>query len=160
MPLITDRPLKSISRELEILKQDLNIKIPPKKFDRNILIATWNIRAFGDLTRKWISKGKDSPKRDLHSVLCIAEILSRFDVIAIQEVKSNIRALRDTMKVLGNHWGLILTDVTRGDAGNGERMAYLFDTRRVQLSGLACELVVPKEELGKIGADALQEQYD
>ena len=159
MPLITDRPLKSISQELELLQQDLNIKIPPKKFDRNILIATWNIRAFGDLTRKWISKGKDSPKRDLHSVLCIAEILSRFDVIAIQEVKSNIRALRDTMKILGNHWGLILTDVTRGSAGNGERMAYLFDTRRVQLSGLACELVVPKEELGKIGEDALQEQF-
>jgi len=73
------------------------------------------------------------------------EIISRFDVIALQEVKSNIRALRDTMKVLGNHWGLILTDVTRGDAGNGERMAYLFDTRRVQLSGLACELVVPNK---------------
>ena len=63
------------------------------------------------------------------------------------------------MKVLGNHWGLILTDVTRGSAGNGERMAYLFDTRRVQLSGLACELVVPKEKLTKIGVDALQEQF-
>ena len=49
--------------------------------------------------------------------------------------------------------------MTRGDAGNGERMAYLFDTRRIQLSGLACELVVPKEELGKIGTDALQEQF-
>jgi len=159
MPLITDRPLKSITQELELLQQDLNIKIPPKKLDRNILIATWNLRAFGDLTRKWISKKDDSPKRDLHSVLCIAEILSRFDVIAIQEVKSNIRALRDTMKVLGNHWGLILTDVTRGSAGNGERMAYLFDTRRVQLSGLACELVVPKEELGKIGVNALEEQF-
>lgn len=159
MPHITDRPIKSISKELEFLKQDLDSKIPPKKLDRNILIATWNIRAFGNLTRKWISREEDSPKRDLHSILCIAEILSRFDVIAIQEVKSNIRALRDTMKVLGNHWGLILTDVTRGSAGNGERMAYLFDTRRVQLSGLACELVVPKEKLTKIGVDALQEQF-
>ena len=147
MPHITDRPIKSISKELEFLKQDLDSKIPPKKLDRNILIATWNIRAFGNLTRKWISRGEDSPKRDLHSILCIAEILSRFDVIAIQEVKSNIRALRDTMKVLGNHWGLILTDVTRGSSGNGERMAYLFDTRRVQLSGLACELVVPSTHL-------------
>ena len=54
MPHITDRPIKSISKELEFLKQDLDSKIPPKKLDRNILIATWNIRAFGNLTRKWI----------------------------------------------------------------------------------------------------------
>ncbi|MCX2682063.1 hypothetical protein OOZ15_19080 [Galbibacter sp. EGI 63066] len=55
----------------------------------------------------------------------MAEIISRFDVIAIQEVKANIRALRDTLKVLGSNWSLILTDVAKGDSGNGERMAYL-----------------------------------
>jgi hypothetical protein len=27
----------------------------PKKADRNLLIATWNLREFGDLTRKWDS---------------------------------------------------------------------------------------------------------
>lgn len=159
MALITDKPLKSIQEEIFFLKKDLKNNIPEKKLDQNILIATWNLRAFGDLTRKWISKEGDSPKRDLHSILCIAEIISKFDVIALQEVKSNIRALRDTLKVLGNHWGLILTDVTRGSAGNGERMAYLFDTRRVQLSGLACELVVPKEQLNNIAEDALKEQF-
>jgi len=42
-------------------------------------------------------------------------------------------------------WSLILTDVTRGDAGNDERLAFVFDTRRVQLSGLAAELVVPTD---------------
>jgi len=159
MPLITDFPPKNILAELSSLKDDLNRKIPEKKLDRNILIATWNLRAFGNLTRKWKSEKGDSPKRDMHSILCIAEIISRFDVIALQEVKSNIRALRDTMKILGKNWGLILTDVTRGSAGNGERMAYLFDTRRIQLSGLACELVVPKEQLKKIGKDALEEQF-
>lgn len=29
----------------------------------------------------------------------------------------------------------------RGDPGNGERLGFLFDTQRVKLSGLACELV-------------------
>ena len=58
-----------------------------------------------------------------------------------------------------HEYTLLIDDVTRGSAGNGERMAYLFDTRRVQLSGLACELVVPKEQLKKIGADALQQQF-
>ncbi len=159
MPKITDLPPKYVRTELEKLRETLNIYIPPKRLDQNLLIATWNIRAFGNLTRKWTSSGDDSPKRDLQSALTIAEVLSRFDVIAVQEIKANIRAFRDTLKVLGGDWGFILTDVTKGDAGNGERMGFLFDTRRVKLSGLASELVVPKEWLDEITPSALQNQF-
>jgi hypothetical protein len=35
----------------------------------------------------------------------------------------------------------------------------VFDNRRLQPSGLACELVVPPEWLGKIGQDALRRQF-
>lgn len=159
MPSILEIPPVDVIENLQLLSYDLDSKIPFKKLDKNLLIATWNIRAFGNLTREWSSGLKDSPKRDMHSILCIAEIISRFDVIAIQEVKANIRALRDTLKVLGNNWSLILTDVNKGDSGNGERMAYLFDTRRVSLSGLACELVVPNEWYGTIDSGALNEQF-
>lgn len=158
MSTLTEIP-SDIAAELEALSQDLNLKIPPKKLEKNILIATWNIRAFGDLTKKWQSEKDDSPKRDWHALACIAEILSRFDVIAVQEVKSNLRALRHTLKILGDHYSLILTDVNRGDVGNGERMAYIFDTRRVQLSGLACELVVPDEWKTTISESSLKEQF-
>lgn len=158
MPTLTEIPA-DIAAELEALSSDLNLKIPPKKLEKNILIATWNIRAFGDLTKKWQSEKEDSPKRDWHALACIAEILSRFDVIAIQEVKANLRALRHTLKLLGDHYSLILTDVNRGDAGNDERMAYIFDTRRVQLSGLACELVVPDEWRSTISESSLKEQF-
>lgn len=159
MPTVFDTPPAHIRKELSELKNDLDNKIPAKKLDRNLLIASWNIRSFGNLTRKWESTEDDSPRRDLQSVMCIAEILSRFDVIALQEVKANIRALRDTLKVLGENWSMILTDVNKGDAGNGERMAYIFDTRRVKLSGLAAELVVPKEWLSEIDGDAFDEQF-
>ncbi len=160
MTTILSNPPSSVLENLQLLESDLDSKIPFKKLDKNLLIATWNIRSFGSLTRKWNSDNEDSPKRDLHSILCIAAIIKRFDVIAIQEVKANIRALRDTLKVLGNYWSLILTDVTKGDKGNGERMAYLFDTRRVSLSGLACELVVPKEWMHHdISENALQSQF-
>jgi exonuclease III len=145
MPQITDTPPIEIQNDLNILKADLDSKIPPKKLEQNLLIATWNIRAFGDLTEKWKSETKDSPKRDLHAISAIAEILKRFDVIAVQEVKANLKALRHTMKLMGDNYSFILTDVNQGNVGNGERMAYIFDTRRVQLSGLACELVVPDE---------------
>ncbi|PCJ91293.1 MAG: endonuclease [Flavobacteriaceae bacterium] len=159
MPTVFDIPPIEVQDELILLRKDLDEKIPHKEFDNNLLIASWNIRAFGNLTRKWKSGDKDSPKRDLHALLCIAEIIRRFDVIAIQEVKANIRALRDTLKILGNDWSMILTDVNRGDAGNGERMAYIFDTRRVKLSGLACELVVPNEWSDKINQISLEEQF-
>ena len=159
MPKILDTPPKEVQENLEELKLDLDKVIPFKKLDKNLLIASWNIRAFGNLTRKWDSDEEDSPKRDLHSVLCIAEIIKRFDVIAVQEVKANIRALRDTMKVLGENWSMILTDVSKGSSGNGERMAYLFDTRRVKLSGLAGELVVPNEWTDKAKQQTLDEQF-
>ena len=48
----TDIPPSEVQDNLNLLKVDLNAKIPSKKLDKNLLIATWNIRAFGNLTRK------------------------------------------------------------------------------------------------------------
>lgn len=158
MDALFETPLH-IQQELTELKIDLDEKIPAKKLDKNLLIATWNIRAFGDVTKKWESDADDSPKRDFHSLKCIVEVMKRFDVIAIQEVKGNIRALRYTLKLLGNNYSLILTDVNKGKVGNGERMAYVFDTRRVQLSGLACELVVPEEWQNSIEDETMKDQF-
>jgi len=159
MKNILDTPSQNTTENLKAVKDDLDLKIPSKKLEKNLLIATWNIRSFSDITRKEKSETKDSPKRDFHSILCIAEIIKRFDIIAIQEIKSNLKGLRDTLKVLGNDWSLILTDVNKGDDGNGERMGYIFDNRRVQLSGLACELVVPQEWINIVSTDALTEQF-
>lgn len=146
---LTDPPEEVLS-DLARLRSALDESVPAKALDRNLLIATWNVRAFGDLTEKWKSTEEDTPKRDLHSLLCIAEIVSRFDVVAVQEAKDNLKALRHMLKVLGPNWGLSLTD---------ERMAFLFDTRRVVPSGLACELVVPQEQLDRIEPGALRRQF-
>ncbi len=131
------------SQDLARLRQGFaDQAVPSKKLDHNLLIATWNLRAFGGLTQKWQSGPGDSPLRDLHSLAVIAEIVSHFDVVAIQEARETLMALRHMLKMLGPEWGLILTDVNQGDRGNGERMAFVFDTRRVKPSGLAGELVV------------------
>lgn len=159
MENILSTPTLSTITNLNLLKADLDAKIPAKKLEKNLLIATWNIRAFGDITRKEMAATKDSPKRDYHSILCIAEIIKRFDVIAIQEIKSNLKGLRDVLKVLGNDYSFIMTDVNRGDAGNDERMGFIFDTRRAQMSGLACELVVPQEWITVTSNAALSEQF-
>lgn len=160
MPEITDPPPRAVVNELAGLRAALDRDIPPRRLDHNLLVATWNIRAFGGLTEKWEATGDDSPKRDLRSLLAIAEIVSRFDVVALQEVRGNLKALRHMLKSLGEHWGLVLTDVTRGAAGNDERMAFLFDTRRIRMSGLACEVVLPPEWNGvDIGPDAALRQF-
>lgn len=159
MDRITDPLPPKIAAELSELRAALDQDIPAKILDSNLLIATWNLRAFGDLTQKWEAGPNDTPKRDIHAVRCIAEIVSRFDVIALQEVRAKLKALRHMLKVLGPNWGLILTDVTKGDPGNGERLVFLFDTRKVQLSGLACEIVVPREHLAKVSAGALDRQF-
>ncbi len=159
MPLITEQPPQDIQDELNKLIAVLDRDIPPKVLDRNLLIATWNLRAFGDLTEKWSAGENDSPRRDLRSLRYIAEVVSRFDVVAVQEVRDNLKCLRHMLKVLGPNWGFTMTDVTKGKEGNNERLAFLFDTRRLKLSGLACELVVPEAEQGRIAPDALKTQF-
>lgn len=149
----------SIQNELEALNSSLDQVIPKKLIGQNLLIATWNIRSFASLTRKWTASENDSPKRDLRGLRAICDILSRFDVVAIQEVKGDLRALRDTMKFLGERWSFMMTDITLGDAGNAERMAFVFDSSRVKPSGLACELVVPPEWLTEIPENALRRQF-
>jgi endonuclease/exonuclease/phosphatase family metal-dependent hydrolase len=158
MPTITDPPPANVQTDLDALSAQLDQDIPAKA-DDNLLIATWNLRSFASLTRKWTARSSDSPKRDLRGLRAIIEILSRFDVIAIQEVKGDLRALRDTMRFLGEDWGFLMSDITLGEAGNDERLAFLFHRTRVMPSGLAGELVVPRERLERIDANALREQF-
>lgn len=159
MPRVTDTPPESIREDLALLDAALDERLPPRVLDRSLLIGTWNVRHFGGLTERWESTGEDSPKRDLQSILTIAEVIRRFDVVALQEVRGDLKALRHTMKVLGDDWGLVLSDVTRGDPGNDERLGFLYDRRTVQPSGLVGELVVPEMERHHIREDALGRQF-
>jgi endonuclease/exonuclease/phosphatase family metal-dependent hydrolase len=158
-PQITDPPQDALTR-LDELSVAVTAKIPAKALERNLLIGTWNLRMFGGMTDKWISGENDDPKRNLFDVAAIGRIISCLDVVAVQEVRGNIKALRHLMKALGPNWGFILTDVNRQASGNDERMAFVFDTRRVKPSGLACELVVPVEsDPKKIRPDAFNRQF-
>lgn len=135
MPDILESPPAKVTLALAGLNAALGQAIPAKKDGENLLIASWNRRDFGSLTRKWTATANDSPKRDLRGLRAIIEILSRFDVIAVQEVVGALRALRDMMNYLGDDLSFLMTDVTAGDKGNNERMAFVFDRRRVQPSG-------------------------
>lgn len=128
---------KRTIEHLLVLRKKLSEQIPEKQLMNNLLLATWNIREFG--THKY------GGRRD-EAYYYIAEIVSRFDIIAIQEVREDISALKKLLSILGGYWKYIFTDVTEGRQGNGERLAFLFDTRKVRFGGLAGEMVLPPYE--------------
>lgn len=116
------------------LKQGLADHIPHKKVGKNLLLASWNIKNFGTL--------KD---RTAESLYYIAEIISAFDIVAIQEINSNITQFKQVLRLLGSNWKHTLSDVTEGSLGNDERFGFLYDSNRVTHSGLSGELVIPPE---------------
>ena len=123
------------SGRIELGRRAGTARRPPKQLDRNVIIGSWNLREFGRVTQRWTARDGDSPKRNIGDVWCIAEIVSRFDVIALQEVQNDTTALELLMDILGRDWGLLVTDVAAGDAGGSERLAFVFDLRRVRLTG-------------------------
>lgn len=120
---------------LKRLRAALATEIPTRTAMDTLLLATWNIRE--------LDSGKYGYRGD-EPYYYIAEILSRFDLIAIQEVRDGLYPLQRLQRMLGSDWSFLVTDVTLGASGNGERMAYLFDRRKVSFTGLAAELVLPK----------------
>ncbi|RAP59651.1 endonuclease/exonuclease/phosphatase family protein [Oleiagrimonas sp. MCCC 1A03011] len=113
---------------------DAGVPIPERDLRENLLIATWNIREF--------DSGKGGARTD-EAIYYMAEIIDQFDLVAVQEVREDLNALDRLRAALGKHWDCIYTDVTQGRRGNGERMVFLYDTRKVQFGGLAGQLVIP-----------------
>ena len=109
--------------------------VPPSDTSRFVRIATWNIREFDSSSYGY---------RSQEAKAYIAEILSHFDLIALQEIRRDLKALGDIKKLLGPNWDYIATDVTESASGNKERMAFLFNHDKVWFRGVAGELTLPK----------------
>lgn len=131
---------RTIDRLLAI-RHKIATEVPPKSTHESLLIATWNIREFGD-------------NRLPESYHYIAEIIGAFDFVAVQEVSSNLRGLEKVMELMGEWWDYIVTDATQGSAGGGERMAFLFDRRKIKFRNIAGEIVLPPNR--SITEDSMQ----
>lgn len=131
---------RTLERLLD-LRAGLGAKVPQRTLHQNLLLATWNIRDF------------DKPaygKRVDEAHYYIAEIISHFDLVALQEIYRDLDGLDRVMEILGSHWDRIFTDASEGKQGNDERLAFVFDTRKVVFGGMAGEMVLPdiKDEDG------------
>lgn len=131
---------KRTAERLLALREQFEQEVPKRTINDTLLLATWNIREFDSSAYG---------ERLDESFYYIAEIISHFDLVAVQEVRKNLKALDKTRKILGSYWKYIVTDVTEGSAGNKERMAFLYDSRKVSFGGLAGEVVIEPVKKGK-----------
>ena len=82
--------------------------------------------------------------RQTDALLYISEIIDHFDLVALQEVNTDLTQLEDlTSNYLGAEWDYIVTDTTGGSLGNDERMAFVYRKGKVRFSRLAGEIVLP-----------------
>ena len=123
-----------VVKKLLGLRAQLDRQIPAKTAIDTLLLATWNIRSFG-------------ANRRTESLYYIAEIISRFDLVAVQEVANNLAGLERLVNLLGPNWDYIVTDSTEGVSGGGERMAFVYDRCKVSFRKMAGEIVLPDSRL-------------
>lgn len=128
--------LKRTAAGLLKLRRELRKQgVPRRNLTNSLTIATWNLREFG--------KNDKFGRRLPESIQYIAEVVSHFDLVAIQEVHQKLGDLRSLLGVLGEWWDYIVTDVTDGRSGNEERIAFVFDRRKVRFDHVAGEVVFP-----------------
>ncbi len=101
----------------------------------SVKIATWNLREFGK---------NNYGGRSFEARYYIAEIIAHFDIVALQEIRSDLVEFFRLKKILGPDWSYLATDVTDGSAGNGERMIFLYNRRKVQFRNISGELTLPE----------------
>ncbi|HEX9991006.1 MAG TPA: endonuclease/exonuclease/phosphatase family protein [Chloroflexia bacterium] len=90
--------------------------IPPKATDR-ILLATWNVANLG------VQERTDKDYQ------LLGEIMSWFDIIAVEEVNDNLIGLRSICSHMPATYRVLVSDAS----GNNERLAFLYDTTKATL---------------------------
>ncbi len=114
-----------IQRELKNLREKINDANIPKPTKRNFRLLTWNIRN--------LNKNKEDK-----AICYIAEICKNFELIAIQEVKDDLGGLIKLQQALGKKYRFLFSD----PSGNGERLVFCYDSKTIEFTGLAAEIVL------------------
>ncbi len=85
-----DYPREVVEDVARLRRRIAAAALPEKRLDANLLIGSWNIRAFGGLHRAW-TENPGSPKRNLRAMASIAEVVRRFDVVGWSSCPTGVR---------------------------------------------------------------------
>lgn len=113
--------------------QNPSLKIP-KATSKTLRVATWNIANLGEQDRE-----------DVHLKI-IAEVISWFDVVAVQETKENYEHFKKIVGFAGSKYKFIFSDT----AGNNERLAFIYDSNKVKVLEEVGEYAIPPSDYGHI----------
>lgn len=125
-----------IARRLLTLRYDLAQTITKDRRPNSLVIGSWNIRAFDG----------GMPRLD-ESFHYIAEIISAFDVCAIQELRDDLRPLKRLVGLLGPNWDYFVTDVGDHEGANYERAGFVYNKDKVFFRNVIGEIVIPSDTL-------------
>jgi endonuclease/exonuclease/phosphatase family metal-dependent hydrolase len=89
----------------------------PRKAKGTLLIGSWNVANLG------------LQERRLDDLALIAEILTWFDVIAVQECRDNFADLYQVVHLMGARYQVLMSDA----GGNSERLVFIYDHRKLGL---------------------------
>lgn len=140
----------NVAKEVKALRKYRDSKPElqiPDSTSKNLRIATWNIANFGEQLRQ-------PPHLKI-----IAEMVSWFDLISIQETKENFQHLRQVAQICGKSFRLIFSD----EGGNNERIAFIFNSDKIRTLEEVAELAVSPSEYKNIklkGVDGNFEGFD
>ena len=134
----------NLANEISHLRQHKQTRAIPARVQNRLLIATWNIANFGVQQRT----GDD---RKL-----ISEIISWFDIFAVQETHENYGDLADVHDNLGGSWRFVMSD----RAGNDERLAFLYDSAKVTLLEEIGEVAFPPKDNAKVSLPGIAQAFD
>ncbi len=127
----------NVSKEITALRtyrdSKPELKIPAAT-SKTLRIATWNIANLGEQDRE-----------DSHLKI-IAEVISWFDVIAVQEGKENYEHFKKIVAFAGSKYKFIFSDA----AGNNERLAFIYDSNKVKVLEEVGEYAIPPSDYGDV----------
>jgi endonuclease/exonuclease/phosphatase family metal-dependent hydrolase len=134
----------SVDGEIGRLRAHKQVRRIPQRSDNQVLAATWNIANLGAQDR-----------RDQDKAL-IAEVLSWFDFVAVQECRENFADLEDIQRKLRPSMRLLMSDA----AGNNERLTYLYDSDRFTLLEEVGEIAFPPSQYGRIKLPGVKDVFN
>jgi endonuclease/exonuclease/phosphatase family metal-dependent hydrolase len=126
----------------EYRDQKFGRQIPTKSTDR-LLVATWTIPNLGVHSRR------------SEDYLILAEMINWFDVVALQEVNDNLDGLLSIQNHLPNSY-LALYSKT---GGKKERLAFLYDSKKLRLLGEGAELTIPETDQPYIKLPGIKHEF-
>lgn len=132
--------------EIEALRQYRAAKpgrdIPQRRPDR-LLLGSWNIANLGLQQRR-------EPDYRL-----IAEMISWFDIVAVQECNDNMAGLHAIRAMLPPAWRMLFSDA----AGNNERLVFLYDAEKVLQLEKVGEIGVPPKDVPHISLPGVGQTF-